>query len=195
MARCARWKNRLGDLFLVGVLLGLGPLAGLAQSPVNFNWNNTGTAWNSPGSWTNSAVPTATDFAIFAGFGTSATNPDLGAVNQTIAGLVFNTNPLGGSYSLLSTGGGTLTVNNPNTAGSAFQNIPGAITVAGGNARFSGVTVTVAGGPFNTGLEIASSGGLTLASGSTLTTTSTSAAFFFETRGSGATLTLANTSA
>ena len=163
--------------------------------PVNFNWANTGAPWNSPSSWTNAAVPTSADFAIFAGFGSSVFNPDLGSTSQTISGLIFNTNPLGGGYTLTSSGGGTLTINNPNTAGTNYQAIPGAFTVAGGSHTLSAVTVTVPGGPFSTGLEIASSGQLTLTSGSTLTTTNTATTFFFEIRGSGGTITLDNTAA
>src|SRR4051812_22280871 len=155
-----------------------------ARAQTNFIWANTGSDWNVPASWTNLAVPTATDFANFTTLGPGVINPDLGTTSQTIASLVLDTSPAGGGYTLTSSGGGTLTVTNPNTA--ATQVVPGSITVRGGVHTFSNVAVTVTNAPFNMALEVASSGTLVLGNGASLTTTN--AANFTELRGYGSAL-------
>src|SRR6476660_8762824 len=102
-------------LFLVASLVAA--CAGeVARAQTNYIWANTGSDWNVPASWTNLAVPTATDFANFTTFGPGVINPDLGTTSQTVGSLVLDTSPAGGGYTLTSAGGGTLTVTNPNTA-------------------------------------------------------------------------------
>src|SRR5205823_950798 len=161
-----------------------------AQPPNNFTWNNTSTAWATGTSWTPPGPPpTANDFANFGPLGTAVLNPDLGAISQTVAGLVLDTNPLGGGYTLTATAGGTLTLANPNTA--AFQTSPGAVTVRGGTSTLTDVGVTIGtaaatGAPFQTAIEIASSGTLVLGSGAAVNLAFASE--FTEIRGSGATL-------
>ncbi len=184
---------------LAGLAWLLAAVPAAAQPPNNFSWNNTSTAWATSTSWTPAGPPsTANDFANFGPFGTAVLNPDLGAVSQTVAGLVLDTNPLGGGYTLTASGGGTLTLANPNTAGSAFQTIPGAIVVRGGTQTLANISVTIGtaaatGAPFNTAIEIASSGTLVLGSGAAVNLAFASE--ITEIRGSGATLVMDDTGA
>src|SRR5438477_2599823 len=97
---------------LLAVALVAAPAAARAQS--FYTWNNTGTDWASPNSWTPGGTPTAADIAVLSQLGSGPTAVSLGS-SQTVAGLVLDTTSTGVGYAITGSPGATLTLDNPNT--------------------------------------------------------------------------------
>jgi hypothetical protein len=176
--------------------------ARVAPAQTTFTWNNTGADWTAGADWTSAAgttgtAPGASDIAQFAPFfGPSVTNPSIPAgAAPAVAVVAFGPNPVGGGYTLTGGAGSSLTLN---TTGVTFptnlnNTLLGGLVVRTPLTTLSVPTVTIAASPFNTAIEIASSGTLTLTSGTTLNISGTTQ--FTELRGSGATLTFDNRAA
>lgn len=145
-----------GPLF--GLLLGLTPVAMIAQT--TYTWNgSTSNAWNVAANWTpGSGFPTATDHAIIvAAANTPLLDMSRSVVNLTVNGGTLNLN----GFTLTSTGNGALNggaVNNgtfsPNTSGT--MNFAGTIFGAGVNGT-AGV-LQFAGSTFNAAVNITKTG-------------------------------------
>jgi autotransporter-associated beta strand protein len=169
---------------LLACALVAAPATARAQS--FYTWNNTGTDWASPNSWTPGGPPTAADIALFSQLGSGPTAVGLGS-SQTVAGLVLDTASTGAGYTITGSPGATLTVDNPNTAGFA-QSVPGAVTVSGGTHTLNALSLTINGSPFDTAVEVAASGTLVLGRGTAVTLSNPAA--FVQLRGAGARLVL-----
>src|SRR5438477_3994105 len=167
---------------LLAVALLAAPAAAPAQS--FYTWNNTGTDWASPNSWTPGGPPTAADIAVFSQLGSAPTAVSLGS-SQTVAGLVLDTATTGVGYTVTGSGGATLTIDNPNTAGFA-ESVPAAVTVSGGTHTLNGLSLTINGSPFDTAVEVAAGGSLVLGRGTAVTLSNPAA--FVQLRGAGARL-------
>jgi autotransporter-associated beta strand protein len=167
---------------LLAVALVTAPAAARAQS--FYTWNNSGTDWASPNSWTAGGPPTAADIAIFSQLGSGPTAVSLGS-SQSVAGLVLDTASTGVGYTVTGSAGATLTIDNPNTAGFA-QSVPGAMTVSGGTHTLNSLSLVISGSPFDTAVEIAASGTLALGRGTSVTLSNPAA--FVQLRGAGARL-------
>ena len=158
-----------------------------------FTWNNTGTAWSSANSWTNNAVPTATDIAAFGslGSGTGVT-----VAGQEIGGIVFNSGAnaytwSGTAITVVSTGG----ITNNSAAVQTFDNkvinsggTPIWSSVSGGGMVFSGgIDLTTSNSTSGRTLNFAGAGNVTvsgvIANGGNGTGTSTNAAVTFSSTG------------
>lgn len=97
----------------------------------NYTWNNTGTAWNSPASWTpTSGIPNAGgDVAVFNS--ASVTSPEI-STSVSISRLTANSSSSTG-YTLSSSAGATLTLGALTTGtSSAINYTPGSglLTIA-----------------------------------------------------------------
>jgi len=158
-----------------------------------FTWNNTGTAWSSASSWTNSAVPAATDIAAFGslGSGTGVT-----VAGQEIGGIVFDSGAnaytwSGTAITVLSAGG----ITNNSTATQTFANkvinsggTPIWSSVSGGGMVFTGgIDLTTSGSSSGRTLTFAGAGNVTvsgvIANGGNGTGASTNAAVTFSSTG------------
>ena len=158
-----------------------------------FTWNNTGTAWSSTNSWTNSAVPTATDIAAFGnlGSGTGVT-----VAGQTIAGIIFNSGAnaytwSGTDITVVSAGG----ITNNSTETQTFDNkvinsggTPIWSSVSGGGMVFKGgIDLTTSNSTSGRTLTFAGAGNVTvsgvIANGGNGTGASTNAAVTFSSTG------------
>jgi autotransporter-associated beta strand protein len=158
-----------------------------------FTWNNTGTAWSSTNSWTNSAVPTAADIAAFGslGSGTGVT-----VAGQEIGGIVFNSGAnaytwSGTAITVVSAGG----ITNNSTATQTFENkvinsggTPIWSSVSGGGMVFNGgIDLTTSGSTSGRTLNFAGAGNVTvsgvIANGGNGTGASTNAAVTFSSTG------------
>ena len=160
-----------------------------------FTWNNTGTAWSSANSWTNSAVPAnsaAGDIAAFGALGSSATSVDVGA-GKSIGGIVFNSGAY--AYTWIGTDiivGSTGSITNNSAAIQTFGNkvinnggSPIWSSTAGGGMVFNGGidlttassgsarTLTFAGAGDVTVRSTIASGGTSAAAGASVTFSST----------------------
>jgi autotransporter-associated beta strand protein len=158
-----------------------------------FTWNNTGTAWSSTNSWTNSAVPTATDVAAFGSLGSGA---EVNVAGQTIAGIIFNSGAnaytwSGTDITVVSAGG----ITNNSTATQTFDNkvinsggTPIWSSVSGGGMVFNGgIDLTTSNSTSGRTLTFAGAGNVTvsgvIANGGNGTGASTNAAVTFSSTG------------
>jgi autotransporter-associated beta strand protein len=158
-----------------------------------FTWNNTGTAWSSTNSWTNSAVPTATDVAAFGSLGSGA---GVTVAGQTIAGIIFNSGAnaytwSGTDITVVSAGG----ITNNSTATQTFDNkvinsggTPIWSSVSGGGMVFNGgIDLTTSNSTSGRTLTFAGAGNVTvsgvIANGGNGTGASTNAAVTFSSTG------------
>jgi autotransporter-associated beta strand protein len=158
-----------------------------------FTWNNTGTAWSSTNSWTNSAVPAATDIAEFGSLGSGA---GVTVAGQEIGGIVFNSGAnaytwSGTAITVVSTGG----ITNNSTATQTFDNkvinsggTPIWSSVSGGGMVFNGgIDLTTANSTSGRTLTFAGAGNVTvsgvIANGGNGTGASTNAAVTFSSTG------------
>jgi hypothetical protein len=158
-----------------------------------FTWNNTGTTWSSTNSWTNSAVPAATDIAAFGslGSGTGVT-----VAGQEIGGIVFDSGAnaytwSGTAITVVSAGG----ITNNSTATQTFDNkvinsggTPIWSSVSGGGMVFNGgIDLTTANSTSGRTLTFAGAGNVTvsgvIANGGNGTGASTNAAVTFSSTG------------
>lgn len=104
-------RNGIAACLALAVLT-LGQSAQAAQ----IVWNNTGTDFNSTGSWTGGVVPSGNNNAAFSTG--EVTQPNL-STSLSLAGIVFTTSTAFG-YDITSSGGAAFTLTG-NTAGSAAQ--------------------------------------------------------------------------